>query len=354
MQWLRNWLSKSGERPAKVSSSTSTNFRPKVESLDDRIVPTVSSAITNVGTFTVAVNTSNQLVALDAAGNQTQTGFTGVRTAQLFRTASGGLGADIVFQDGSWQHIDDAAGGLGSFTETAAQAKSQFGGLILDAGTAYNDKGQVRIDFLVSSDTMVDTNGNTFSDAVGSVMEFDMSAGGGLHDLGVGNNVQWVSTYNAADGGTGIALGQVTKNTQTGDTLLVRKADLAAGLTTLYNGFRFTPDAIVEYSQTTSLPTVGNNGLGGILGNAGNNANSASRMVLIDVTFEGSQTAFNQVAPFGPKDDTGYALQFTSGGSTSVGGLLGGTSGVANVVGIISSDNTIETGVLHPGETFHP
>jgi len=348
MMWLRNWLSKSSERPAKVSSNS---FRPKVESLDDRIVPSgVSTAITNIGTFNLAVNTNNVLVALDATGHQiATTSFTNVRTVQAFRDGLGGLGADVVFLDGSWLHFDNSFGGATTFS--AAQVKSQFGGLILDAGTAYNDKGQIRIDLLISANNTVDSNGNTFANALGSVSEFNQATGGGLQDLGLGQNVLWLSTYNAADGGTGIAIGQVndpnnTPNNAGDDMLLVRKADSASGLATLYNGtYLFSPAAIVEYSQTTSLPVVGNNGLGAIFGNGGN-SNNTTRMVVIDVTFEGSTTGFVNGTPV---DDTGYALQFTSGGAAANSNLLGGLSLVPNVVGIISPDNTIETGTEYPG-----
>jgi len=351
MQWLRNWLSKGSERSAKGSSHASNGFRPQVESLDDRIVPSgVSTAVTNIGTFNLAVNTDHVLVALDATGNQiATTSFTNVRTVQAFRDRLGGLGADIVFRDGSWTHFDNSFGGVTTFS--ADQAKAQFGGLLLDAGTAYTDQGQIHIDLLVSADNLLDANGNTFSDAVGRVLDFNQATGGGLQDIGVGQNVQWVSTYNAADGSTGIALGQVTVNNTTGDTLLVRKADAVSGLTVLYNGLAFSSGAVVEYSQTTSLPIIGNNGLGGLNGNAANNSNAVNRAVIIDVTFEGAGSFDPNT--FQTINDGGYALQFTSGG-TSAGSLLGGISLVPNVVGIISPNGTIETGVFYPGQTFHP
>jgi len=338
MPWLRNWLAKRADHSAKASTPTNS-FRPQVESLDDRIVPTVSTTITAAGTFTLAVSTDNVLIAIDAAGNQSKTGFTNVRTAQAFRDGVGGLGADIVFRDGSWLHFDNTLGGATMFT--ADMAKTQLGGLVLDAGTAYNDKGQIRLDILTSADNMVDTNGNTFADALGSLSEFTFATG--LKDTGLGSNVRWVSTYNAADGGTGIALGQVTAAGQPGifdDTLLVRKADSVTGVTTLYNGIQSSAAAIVEYSQTTSLPAPG-----GILAGP----TTTPRTVVIDVVFEG-QEGFDPMTGL-PTSDNGYALQFTTGGTG--GGFLG-LGGAANVTSISSTDGSIETGIFYPGTKFHP
>lgn len=343
MQWFRHWLSKGSERPAKVSSASSTNgFRPQVESLDERVVPTVSTAITTGGTFTLAVNTSNVLVALDASGNQSTTSFTNVRTAQAFRDANGNLGADIVFRDGSWTHFDASAGG--PITFSASMVKSMFGGLILDAGSAYDSKGVLSLDIVVDASTKVDTNGNTFSDAVGSLKTL---VGGSFVDTGLGSNVRWVSVYEATDGSTGTALGQVIPagdaTTTFDDNLLVRKADAVTGLTTLYNGSQFAAGAIVEYSQSTS-PSSPTSLL---------SPTPATRAAVIDVTFEGQPT-FAMTAPFGLTADNGYALQFTTGASGTTGGLLGsaGISTSPNVVGIISSDGTIKTGAEYPGEMF--
>jgi hypothetical protein len=357
MRWLRNMFSARSKNPIPASSARSNGFRPKVESLDDRIVPTVSTAITNAGTFTLAVNTDNVLVALDpATGAQTAaTAFTNVRTAQAFRTATGGLGADIVYRDGSWQHIDSAAP-LGNFTISADQAKAQFGGLILDAGTAYTDAGLARLDFIVSNSNTLDPDGHTFSNATGNVMEFNQETGGGLVNTGLANAL-WVSAYNATDGGTGIALGQVSSlhpTTFPGDyMLLVRKGD-ATGVTTLFNGIYLTPgNAVVEYSQTTSLPTAGG-GLGGALGGA-LGGNAAPRGAIVDVTFEGYPTVF---AP-GAMNDGGYAIHYTIGSTGAVagglfgGGGAGGDTGL-HVTGIVSPDNTIKTGVFYPGMTFAP
>jgi hypothetical protein len=347
MQWFRKLLGKRAERSAKVSPKTSNGFRPQVESLDDRIVPTVSTAITNIGTFTTAVDINHNLVAVDpTSGNLSQTGITNVRTAQIFRDGTGGLGADIIFQDGSWRHID--SGPLGSFTISADQAKNQLGGLVLDAGTAYDKMGQIRLDILVSADNMVDTNGNTYGDALGSVKEFNQAFGGGLADLGLGSNIQWVSAYNATDGGTGIAFGQVDKNVGTApfmyNQLTAKKFDFATGVTTLYVGAQFSAGAITEYSQTTSMPSA----LPALL------APNTPPAVIIDVTFEGQATKYD--AMFGAQNDGGYALQFSSGGSATVGGLLGGGAATTgpNVLGIVNPDGNIETGILYPKTQFHP
>lgn len=330
MQWIRNWF-KCSDRPTKVSLSTSNGFRPRVESLDERVVPTVSTAITNAGTFTLAVNISNVLVAIDAAGNQTPTSFTNVRTAQAFRDGNGGLGADIVFQDGSWTHFDNSFGGVTAFS--AAQAKAQFGGLILDAGTAYDSLGNIRLDILVSNNNNLDTNGHTFANALGSVKELNQAIGGGLVDTGLGNNVRWVSTYEAVDGGTGIAVGQVTPagGGMLFDALLVRKGDTATGVTTLYNGAAFSGGAVVEYSQTMSLPTPVS-----IF-----NPAPGPRAALIDVTFEGNPTTFNGM--WNPTNDGGYALQYSVGATSSPG------APAPNVIGFIGVNGDIKTGISYPG-----
>ena len=156
----------------------------------------------------------------------------------------------------------------------------------------------------------------------------------------LGNNVQWVSAYQAVDGSTGFAFGQVTKSTTgtTPDQLLSRKFDTAGGLVTLYNGDEFGGGAVTEYSQAVSSPTGG-----GLLVPT----TSTTRTVIIDVTFEGTPTTFDTMTGQ-PTNDGGYALQFTTGGSG--GGLLGGST-VPNVIGI-SGGGQIKTGVEYPGAQF--
>lgn len=330
MQWLRNWL-KRPDRAAKVSSSPSTAFRPRVESLDERVVPTVSSVVTAGATFTVAVSDTNNLIAIDpSTGAVSQLGFTNVRTAQLFRDGNGNLGADIIFRDGSWTHIDGSFGGTTTFT--AAQAQAQFGGKILDAGTAYDSSGNIRLDILVAN------TANTDRFALGHIMEFNAATGGGLVDLSgaLGTSVRWVSTYESIGGGTGIALSQLTAGAGTptnltDDQLLVRKADFATGVSVLYSGDGVNPAAVVEYSQSVFAPSTSS-----LLGPP----TVTSLSVVIDVTLEGLDTI--AIAGGSPTaTEKGYALQFTSSASTS----LGGTAS-ANVVAVIASTGGIRTGVI--------
>jgi hypothetical protein len=60
MQWFRNWLTARATRPAKPACSNA--FRPNLESLDQRDVPSVSSVLTKAfGDVQFVVTTNNTL-----------------------------------------------------------------------------------------------------------------------------------------------------------------------------------------------------------------------------------------------------------------------------------------------------
>ncbi len=338
MRWLRKLLPGSGK---VQKSARPSGFRPQVESLDDRIVPTVSTAVTAGGSLTIAVSTDDVLVGIDpATGAISQTAITNVRTAQIFRDANGAFGADIVFLDGSWQHIDSSPL-LGSFTLSAAEVQARFGGPLLDVGTAYDTAGNVRVELLVSNDT------NTDQSALGHIMQFDQAAGGGLVDLApiLGNSVRWVSAYESIDGGTGIALSQLTAGGDTptdltDDQLLARKFDFTSGsLALLYQGDGLNPAAVAEYSQSVLFTNPA--GFPGIPSTTlvGPNTN---RTVVIDVTFDGLDT----LAAVTTQDiqEKGYALQFTT--TTGTPSVFAPAVPTTTVVDVVPTPGTIKTGVL--------
>src|SRR5258707_1061814 len=109
MQWLRNVFARKATQPTK---STHRSFRPTLETLDARDLPSVSSVLTAAGLTSFIVDNSNSLRFSTAGGTPVLaiqgTPTAGVRTAQGFRTVGGGLGVDIVNLDGSWQHFEQA------------------------------------------------------------------------------------------------------------------------------------------------------------------------------------------------------------------------------------------------------
>ena len=284
MQWLRNVFARKATQPTQ--STRPNAFRPNLETLGARDLPSVSSVITAAGQYQFIVDTTNKLVVVDPSGVSTTTSFTNIRTAQGFLDKKGGLGADIVFVDGSAQHIETANGFNFTLTNT------QFGKPILDMGTAYDSKGNVRIDILVSNTS---ANG---TDVKGTLQEF--TTGSGLVTTSL-TNVRWVSTYQVADGSTGIAVGMVT----TGSMLLVQKLDSLNGLATLHNNPDGATEDITEYTQAVLPASFGK-----------------PAVTIIDVTF-GRFTGAS-------------VLEFTSG-------KIGATSSVPNVVGVFSI-NPIKVG----------
>ena len=273
MQWLRNVFARKTNQPTK--SARPAAFRPSLETLDARDLPSVSSVITAAGQYQFIVDTTNKLVVVDPSGVSTTTSFTNIRTAQGFLDKKGGLGADIVFVDGSAQHIETANNFNFTLTST------QFGNPVLDMGTAYDSKGNVRIDILVSNTS---ANGTGVK---GTLQEF--TTGSGLVTTSL-TNVRWVSTYQVADGSTGIAVGMVT----TGSMLLVQKLDSLNGLVTLHNNPTGNTEDITEYTQAVAPATLGR-----------------PAVTIIDITF--GRTAGASV------------LEFTSG-------KIGATSAVPNVM----------------------
>ncbi len=284
MQWLRNVFARKATQPTQ--STRPNAFRPNLETLGARDLPSVSSVITAAGQYQFIVDTTNKLVVVDPSGVSTTTSFTNIRTAQGFLDKKGGLGADIVFVDGSAQHIETANGFNFTLTNT------QFGKPILDMGTAYDSKGNVRIDILVSNTT------STSNDIVGTLQEF--TTAGGLQPVGL-TNVRWVSTYQATDGSTGIAVGLMT----TGGMLLAEKLDSVNGLAVLYNNPDGVTENITEYTQAVAPATFGK-----------------PAVVIIDVTF-GRFTGTN-------------VLEFSTG-------KFGASTAVPNVV-YVTAANPIKVG----------
>jgi hypothetical protein len=277
MKWLRNLFTRRTERCRVSAPAQTLSFRPEVESLDERCLPNVSSALTAIGQFQFIVDNTNTLTVVDPFG-QRSTAFDGqVQLAHAFSTPGGGFGADVVFTNGSDYHFDPFGG-------STVLTNTQFGNPILDVGTAYNAAGQIRLDVLVR---------HSFG-TTGSVLEYTPSTGLTLLS-GLGDNVVWLNDYQDTNGGTGIAVAQlIYKPGYLASTLLVRKADTATGVTTLYNDR--TGTAIMDYSQTVSpAPAL-----------------TPNRTVVIDITF-GGNTSFSNTT-------TGtYALEYTTtGGTTSM------------------------------------
>lgn len=325
MQWLRNWLSKRSNRPAKVSSTTSNGFRPQVESLDGRVMPSVSSLALAGGTITVAVSTDNELVVVDpVTQNQSGTGIVDVRTAQLFRDPTGSLGIDIVFNDGSWQHIETGTGN--TFLFSAADATSFFGNPLLDVGSIDDGSGGVAFTFLVSNDSNTDQN------ALGFIAQFDSLSGLTTFE-GFSTTIRWVSTYETTTQGiSGLAFGQVTAGDATADPfddqILAQRVDGISGLLTLYQGSGANPAAVAEYSQSVLFT-----GTGSLL-----NPTAVASVVATDVTLEGLDTntlISNAMGGTDPVAEAGYAIHFT------MGDIATGTGAVS-----VMGNGNIKTGVL--------
>ncbi|QJW97654.1 hypothetical protein [Frigoriglobus tundricola] len=281
MLWFRN------RRTERARPNT---FRPRVEALDDRCVPSASSVLASNGLNQVYVDANSDLVLVSPNGQQTALYDGSVRTAQGFRAADGALGIDVVFTDGSAIHYDPSAGGVLTLSNTF------FGGNILDLSTAYSASGRVRIDVLVANSG----SPSTALGQTGHVMEFTTS--GGLQSLALGTHVRWVSAYQDTAGNTGIAIGQELGSSE----FLAQKADTVTGLTTLYDGLNDASAAITGYTQSVSSFAAGN------------------QEVVTDLTFN-SDTSLSSAV-------TGtYALQFTAGtaafSGTGLGVTLVGTSG---------------------------
>ena len=286
MQWLRNAFARRATRPTTPARPTA--FRPTLETLDARDLPSVSSVLTAGGLTTFVVDSGNSLlVGLNGAAPTVQiqgTATTGVRTAQGFRTPAGNLGADIVFLDGTWKHIEVGTPG---FLATTLGAKATGAGLtatdlnltgrILDVGTAYDAQGRARLDIVVAN-----TNTSGLQQK-GQLFEFDQAPTAllGANTFGaitpLGTTVSFVSDYITPTGGTGFAFGQdfstaTTRANFTATRYLVRKFD-SGTLSVLYDGSNFASSVITEYSQTVA-PTAGATTIpGNILGIPATNTN---------------------------------------------------------------------------------
>lgn len=271
MTWLRDLLSGRAGRSSKSAGANA--FRPKLEALDSRELPSVSSALTATGSLvTYIVDNSNSLL-LSIDGSAPAVGISGgVRTAQAFQTPGGSFGVDIVFTNGTWEHFENPTGTPGIFAGITGPIGSSVssdqligvpaGGQILDVGTAYDPKGAVRLDVLIGT-------GGTGLDQTGKVYEFNtLPLGTGafvapsaprLTDTGL-LNVRWISDYTAANGMTGLAWGTVDGGTLGTDTtagtglLQAYKFDVVDGLKILYQGRDQAGGGITEYSQTVLPP----------------------------------------------------------------------------------------------------
>jgi hypothetical protein len=321
MQWFRNFLSSSRQRSPKAARPSA--FRPSLETLDQRDLPSVSSVLTASGlTQFIVDNTNSLIVKSTTLGTGTViagTATTGVRTAQGFRTADGNIGFDAVMMDGSWVHRELGAGGalLPNGTYTSASITGlPAGSKILDVGTAYDSNGKLRLDILVTKTGSTSTS----LDVTGRLFEFNQASGGGVTEVTALSNVRWVSTYIDAIGGTGIAIGQTF-----GQELLVRKGD-NTGVATLYDGLDTSPAAITEYTQTVS-PITSTGALPGFPGSGTTNA--ASRKIVIDVTYN-SDTSIMATMP------GTYAIEYSVTPSPNA-------APVVSVMGV-GVDNTIKPG----------
>ena len=92
MTWFRNWFAP--RAPRSTPSVPADTFRPQVESLDERCLPSVSSVLTGAGLSQFVVDNTNSLVlnspVIGGTGTIVAGATTPVRTAQGFRTAAGG------------------------------------------------------------------------------------------------------------------------------------------------------------------------------------------------------------------------------------------------------------------------
>jgi hypothetical protein len=295
MQWLRNLLSGSTKTPKTAKPKT---FQPSLEALDSREMPSVSSALTSDGTlYTYIVDNANNLLLATNGGAPALALSGGVRTAQAFQTPGGSFGVDIIYTDGRWQHFENPSatpsflknitGPIGS-TVTSAQLNGiPAGGQILDIATAYDSKGNVRLDVVIG------TNGEGL-DQTGRLFEFNTlptgtggfvaPGGNSFTDTGL-TNIRWISDYSATNGMTGIAWGTVTGGTLGTDTtpgtgtLQVLKFDVVDGFRNLYQGTDQTGGGITEYSQTV-MPTS----------TTSSSTTTTPPRVVIDVTYDATST----------------------------------------------------------------
>jgi hypothetical protein len=320
MQGLCNWLAPRAERPSKSATARSNTFRPNLEALDRRDVPSVSSVLTNTfGDVQFIVDNTNTLKVSINGGTASPLSLGGpVRTAQGFRTADGTIGVDAVLTDGTWVHDQLGAPGiLGSnmFTRTAAQIGAlPTGSTILSVTEAYNAQGQLHLDILSTTNN---SNTPTALGVTGSVFDFNQATGSVGTILGGATNVDWINTYVDAAGGTGIAFGQEIGN---GEFRAQRMDTTTGGFVTLYDGADTITAKITGYSQSVLSSA---NTLQGIL-----NPGSATTKVVIDITYNASTS-------FLPTNTTGtYALEFTAGVPNAA---------VAGVTGV-GTDNSILPG----------
>jgi hypothetical protein len=303
MQWLHNLLSGSTRAPKTAKPNT---FRPNLEALDSREMPSVSSALTSDGTLiTYIVDSSNNLLFATNGGAPALAISGGVRTAQAFQTPGGSFGVDIVYTDGRWQHFENPTGTpsfltnitgpIGS-TVTSAQLNGiPAGGQILDIATAYDTKGSVRLDVVIG------TNGGG-PDQTGRLYEFNTlpfatggfvaPGGSSFTDTGIGANVRWVSDYRATNGMTGIAWGTVsggmlgTDTTPGTGTLQALKFDVVDGFQNLYQGPDQAGGGVTEYSQTVTPPS-----------NTPHSTTNTPPRVVVDVTYDAASTTSSTFDP---------------------------------------------------------
>ena len=336
MQWLRNVFARKATQPTKPTRPNA--FRPNLEALDARDLMSVTSVLTAGGLNTFVVDSGNNLlVGLNGAAPTvaiTGTMTTGVRAAQGFRTPAGNIGADIVFLDGTWKHIElGTQGFLG--TALGAKAGSAGAGLtttdlgltgrILDVGTAYDAQGRARLDIVVANTT------NSSLQQKGRLFEFDQAPTAllGANVFGaitpLGSNVRFVSTYLTPTGGTGIAFGQDFGNAGMSvlGQYLVRKFDTT--LATLYDGSNLAAAGITEFSQTVT-PTVAGGVPGNIFG-----IPAASPRVVTTLTFDADTSldvSFNPLKTSALVIDTGTSGTALTFSSISTFTVAGGTTQV--------------------------
>jgi hypothetical protein len=219
MSWLRSLFA--GRHRSRPASQPSTS-PPRLEGLEERVVPNASVAFTSKGAMVETVVYDNgSLVQFDNTGARVLA-TSGIRVAHAFRDLKGNVGMDVVYQSGLAFEYDSNGGTF-------------IGSNILDLSRAYAANGDFRLEVLYSD------SGTFGNQATGNLVEFSPTA-----VRMVGSKVYFATAYVDAHGQFGLAQGTIDASSNA----LAAAAD-SFGSRLLYNGSSVITQALGDYDQTT-------------------------------------------------------------------------------------------------------
>jgi hypothetical protein len=250
MNWFRKLLGSENK-----AASSRPPARPTVEALEDRCLPNATSVLTAAGKTTFAVYNTGLLFRYDPNGTGAMIG-TGVRVAHGFKDAKGGVGLDVVYQNGNAYEFDST----GAVTLQIQTLN------VLDMSRAFDAKGNFKLDILYTAGGAPVVPGFNF-DTTGNLFEFTNTGGSQI-----GSSVRWATVYVDAKGNLGNAVGFVTaqanlfafRNDSTGNALLYNSPDgTTQDLTDYSQSLTSTGQAVIDvtfgrFAGTYSLEFTGN------------------------------------------------------------------------------------------------